>query len=168
MEIANIFTDKTGPGLYEEAWNYAKSKPFIVTEDEYPWQNGWGICNFFNLNNGTAKVNNYTDLGTGLSDNESKNVGKMISLLNQGILATYMYAGDSLMSYSSGIINQCDSGFINHEVNIVGYGTDNSTNLDYWIVRNSWGTQWGEGGYFRIVRGENMCSIGWRAGLAQV
>ncbi|CAF1623785.1 unnamed protein product, partial [Adineta ricciae] len=43
----------------------------------------------------------------------------------------------------------------NHAVVIVGYGVDATTNLPYWKVRNSWGTNWGESGYFKIRRGVN-------------
>lgn len=39
---------------------------------------------------------------------------------------------------------------INHAVVVVGYGTENG--MDYWLVRNSWGTGWGEDGYIKIER----------------
>lgn len=47
----------------------------------------------------------------------------------------------------------------NHAVLLVGYGTDEETKEDYWLVKNSWGTKWGEDGYFRILRGHDECGI---------
>jgi cathepsin C len=47
----------------------------------------------------------------------------------------------------------------NHAVLLVGYGTDAKTGEDYWLVKNSWGTGWGEGGFFRIRRGVDECGI---------
>lgn len=44
-----------------------------------------------------------------------------------------------------------------HAVRILGWGVDAGT--DYWIVANSWGADWGENGYFRMVRGKNNCGI---------
>jgi len=64
---------------------------------------------------------------------------------------------DPLHNYTGGIINTTSAGSINHIVSIVGYGTQGNT--DFWIVRNSWGQYWGEGGYFRIVRNKNALSI---------
>ena len=52
---------------------------------------------------------------------------------------------------------------IDHAVVIVGYGTTAATStvpaIPYWIVRNSWGANWGNKAYFLIQRGVNMCNI---------
>ncbi|XP_037534392.1 dipeptidyl peptidase 1-like [Nematolebias whitei] len=47
----------------------------------------------------------------------------------------------------------------NHAVLLVGYGRCQKTGQKYWIVKNSWGTDWGEDGYFRIRRGSDECAI---------
>jgi len=66
-------------------------------------------------------------------------------------------------SYKSGIVTSNCGTTLNHAVNIVGYNT--TTTPDYWIVRNSWGTTWGEKGYIRIVAsagntaGNGVCGI---------
>lgn len=67
-------------------------------------------------------------------------------------------SGSSFMLYSGGIYegNDCDQ-LQNHAVCVVGYGSENCKN--YWIVRNSWGTAWGEDGYIRMLRDINICNI---------
>ena len=68
--------------------------------------------------------------------------------------------------FSSGIFDDdtCKNGTVNHGVVIVGYGQANNTN--YWIVRNSWGTAWGQGGYIYMKRDINICRISEFAFLA--
>uniref|UniRef100_A0A8C7RX80 Cathepsin H n=1 Tax=Oncorhynchus mykiss TaxID=8022 RepID=A0A8C7RX80_ONCMY len=68
---------------------------------------------------------------------------------------------DDFLHYKDGVYssttckNTTDN--VNHAVLAVGYGEKNST--PYWIVKNSWGTNWGMDGYFLIERGRNMCGL---------
>jgi len=81
-------------------------------------------------------------------------------LWNYGPLSVAINA-DPLQYYVKGILDldstACDPTQLNHAVNVVGYGTENGK--DYWIVRNHWGTNWGEAGYFRLARGTGVCGI---------
>ena len=66
-----------------------------------------------------------------------------------------------LKFYSGGVWNETfcsnESNDANHIVVIVGYGTMGRG--DYWLVKNSWGTGWGEGGYIKMARNVNICGI---------
>lgn len=67
----------------------------------------------------------------------------------------------TLRFYKSGIYfdEKCSNRIVNHCVLVVGYGEENGQ--EYWIIRNSWGPQWGENGYFRLARNAgNHCGIG--------
>ncbi|XP_072017541.1 uncharacterized peptidase C1-like protein F26E4.3 [Amphiura filiformis] len=75
----------------------------------------------------------------------------------------YAYAG-GVYKYSDAAANdspdQKETGW--HSIRIIGWGTDYSDPRDpkdYWLCANSWGTSWGEDGYFRIIRGQNECQI---------
>ena len=63
--------------------------------------------------------------------------------------------------YQGGIFAGCPTTAANevdHAITVVGYGTDNGQ--DYWLIKNSWGPNWGEKGFMRMARGVNMCGIG--------
>ena len=75
-------------------------------------------------------------------------------------------AGSSVFhNYTSGVLDSTDCGIsTNHAVAIVGYGTDEDSGLEYWLVRNSWGTGWGDEGYIKIAitEGDGICAINHR------
>jgi len=76
----------------------------------------------------------------------------MKHLVTVGPLVASVVGDPSLQSYSSGVIDQCPSPIIDHAVLMMGYGRDDEQGLKYWKIRNSWGTNWGEKGYFRLQR----------------
>ena len=67
--------------------------------------------------------------------------------------------GHSFNDYSSGVLEDCEyddiSKPVNHAVVAVGYGTDNG--VDFWLLKNSWGENWGENGFIKVKRG--TCGI---------
>jgi len=48
---------------------------------------------------------------------------------------------------------------VDHSVLLVGWGVDQATGEKFWLVQNTWGSQWGENGYFRIRRGTDESAI---------
>lgn len=67
---------------------------------------------------------------------------------------------DPLQLYAGGIYDDeeaCAGNFPNHAVVTIGYGTESGS--DYWLLKNSWGTSWGESGYFRLHRNYSVCAI---------
>ncbi|CAG2170764.1 unnamed protein product [Oppiella nova] len=90
----------------------------------------------------------------------------------EDVLSTFLWNGPAVVdvnantaawqTYTGGILddahcsNKMDD--LDHSLLLVGYGTENGT--DYWIARNTWGPNWGEQGYVRIIQNKNMCGIG--------
>ncbi len=82
------------------------------------------------------------------------------AIYNYGPVAVAVTVGSAFSSYNGGIFTTNIDSAVNHGVVLVGWGTD-PTYGDYWIMRNSWGSGWGEDGYMRIKVG--VSRIGYKA-----
>jgi len=95
----------------------------------------------------------------------------MESLLQINPVVTVLMATSDWSSYGGGVLVDsicCDAAtddqcvyFLNHAVLVVGYGHDNESGLDYWLIKNSWGTRFGEDGYLKLKKGTGHCGIGY-------
>jgi cathepsin B len=79
-------------------------------------------------------------------------------IMKNGPVQTAFSVYEDFLSYKSGVYqHHTGSSVGGHAVKIVGWGVDN--NIPYWLVANSWNTDWAEKGFFRIFRGKNECDI---------
>ncbi|KAK7350672.1 hypothetical protein VNO77_09534 [Canavalia gladiata] len=147
-------------GLMEYAFEFIKQKGGITTERNYPYAAKEGTCD-------ASKVN---DLAVSIDGHETVPANNEQALLkavaNQPVSVAIDAGGSDFQFYSEGVFTgDCDKE-LNHGVAVVGYGTTvDGTN--YWIVKNSWGPEWGEQGYIRMQRNvsdkEGLCGIAMEA-----
>jgi len=81
-------------------------------------------------------------------------------IMTNGPVEAGFYVFEDFDSYRSGVYQRRSvvlSGA--HAVKIIGWGTDKTTHIPYWLIANSWGESWGERGFFRMRRGTNECNI---------
>jgi len=84
--------------------------------------------------------------------------GIMDSLFTNGPVEACFTVYEDFMKYKSGIyVHNTGDALGGHCIKLIGWGVEN--NVEYWIAQNSWGTRWGESGFFRIQKGVNMCGI---------
>lgn len=82
----------------------------------------------------------------------------MQEIYQRGPIACGIAVPSALMNYTGGIFyDKTGEMDIDHDISVVGFGEENGTK--YWVVRNSWGTHWGENGFFRLIRGINNIAI---------
>lgn len=95
----------------------------------------------------------------------------MAAVAMQPITSVLKSGCDLLPNYNEGVLTHdtgcqcCDVSCIDHAVVIVGY--DTTANPPYWKLRNSWGPEWGEEGYFRIAMDDPGCGWGLFGMLAE-
>jgi cathepsin F len=137
-------------GLMENAYKYLMQAGGSILMSKYPYVSRVAKC-YSSSYPKALKVDSYYRMPT---TDESVIANQLVSI---GPLAAGIH-GDLLYYYKSGIMTRSCPTKLNHAVLLVGYGTSSAGTL-YWIVKNSWGTTWGEGGYFRIKRGVGQCGI---------
>lgn len=124
----------------------------IPLETDAPYTSGEtgidGACTAAMQQN-TYRVTGFENVATSVESIKS-------ALIQYGPLYTTYVIYEDFMSYESGVYTHVE-GFIEglHAVTIVGYDDAEQS----WIVKNTWGPDWGESGYFRIRAGTNECEI---------
>ena len=141
-------------GLMDFAFQYVKENHGIDTEESYPYEAEDEKCRYNKKNVGAVDVC-FVDIAEGDEEMLMKAVAT-IGPVSVAIDASQ----ESFQFYSHGIYNEpnCTPDNLDHGVLVVGFGTENGQ--DYWLVKNSWGTTWGDKGYMKMARNkENMCGI---------
>jgi len=129
----------------------------IGTEDSYPYAEKEQRCKTYGVDQIDLGNIDYHQIPKG----DEKAMAE--ALANYGPMYLAINAGGAFsMFYEKGIIktDDCSPDQLDHAVVLVGYGYDNELQMPYWVIKNSWGTGWGEDGYFRMARDSgNMCGV---------
>ena len=156
-------TERVGKWLLEPGMNHC-----IVTRDEYAsaakqmdTRRGYlmadGVCHWKETNKDPCvKVMNFT-----VSPQGDMNALKQFSAIKGPIQIAIDASRPSFSFYSKGVYydHNCKNGpnDLDHSVLLVGYGTENGQ--DYWLVKNSWSTHWGDLGYVKMSTKNNNCGV---------
>lgn len=143
-------------GLMDQAFQYVIKNHGIDTEKSYPYKAIDEKCEYKKKDEG-ATITGFKDIPT-FNEKALQNAAAKVGPISVAIDASQM----SFQFYSSGVYNEPNCGNqrsdLDHGVTVVGYGTQNGK--DYWLVKNSWGTTWGEKGYIQMSRNNNnQCGI---------
>jgi len=131
-------------GLMDWAFEYVINEGGLCTEAAYPYTGVDGTCQAATCGTLYNPINAYTDVTSDVeADLVTASVLGCVSVAIEADQYAFQY-------YSSGILTGLCGTSLDHGVLVVGYGIDTTQNLDYWLVKNSWGTTWGEAGYIQI------------------
>eukprot|EP01018_Ginkgo_biloba_P019492 Gb_13610 [translate_table: standard] len=144
-------------GLMTSAYGYAIKAGGLEKEEDYPYTGTDGTCKFDDKKV-VAAVSNFSVVSID-EDQIAANLVKN-GPLSVGINAVFMqtYIGGVSCPYI------CSKRNLDHGVLLVGYGSAGYAPIrmkdkPYWIIKNSWGANWGEQGYYKLCRGHNVCGI---------
>lgn len=165
-------------GLLQKAWSYLENKG-IVEEKCFPYKSGDNEENIPCPKNKKCLAEKF---GNSLNKNYEYKKFKAIKdsskgfvcptqikkeILKRGPIQTGFTVYEDFMHYKSGIYEYTHGKELGgHAVKIIGWGEENGIN--YWIVQNSWGENWGENGFFKIKFGECMIDRNGYAGEADL
>ncbi|KZV18478.1 ervatamin-B-like [Dorcoceras hygrometricum] len=146
-------------GFMETAFEFIIRNKGLTTEANYPYQGVDGTCDTKKAASHVVKIKGYEKVPA----NSESSLLKAVA--NQPI-SVGIEASNDLQFYSSGVFTGVCGTDLNHGVAVVGYGvTGNGTK--YWLVKNSWGTGWGEKGFLKMKREikakEGICGIAMEA-----
>jgi len=146
-------------GLMDYAFKFVKKNGGLCSEEDYKYKARGGRCKDSKCDQKYGKLSGFTDVrGSSTSAMES-------ALDSQPVSIAIEADQGSFQLYTSGVLTSSGCGSrLDHGVLAVGYGTDPSEG-DYWKVKNSWGSSWGEDGYIRMCRncnknmGKGQCGL---------
>ncbi|XP_035578975.1 LOW QUALITY PROTEIN: cathepsin F [Zalophus californianus] len=148
-------------GLPSNAYSAIKTLGGLETEDDYSYCGHVRTCSF-----SAKKARVYINDSVELSRNEEKLVAW---LAEKGPISVAINAF-GMQFYRHGISHPlrplCSPWLIDHAVLLVGYG--NRSGIPFWAIKNSWGTDWGEEGYYYLHRGSGACGVNTMASSAVV
>lgn len=140
-------------GLMDHAFKYAENVE-LCSEEGYPYKAKDGACNTHSCTVAIPKggVKGYKDV-------KHNDIQALMSAVAVGPVAIAIEADKQVFRfYHSGILSDPGCGTkLNHGVLLIGYGAENGK--DYWRVKNSWGTSWGDQGYIRLSRGGHGAGV---------
>ncbi|KAJ1703379.1 hypothetical protein LUZ63_003164 [Rhynchospora breviuscula] len=163
QELVDCDTSCSGcnGGYMDYAFQWVILNGGITTETDYPYTSGStgtaGSCNYPKTYDYAVSLLSYQDVTT-YCESCLKN-----AVANQPVSVAIEASGSAFQFYQSGIFTGSCGTNLDHGVLVVGYGPC-STGTAYWIVKNSWGTSWGESGYIRMQR--NVASTAGLCGIA--
>nr|GEY77877.1 cysteine proteinase 3-like [Tanacetum cinerariifolium] len=142
-------------GLPLQAFEYIKYNGGLDLEEAYPYTEVDGVSKY-SSENAAIHVLETVNIIMGAEDELKHAVGvvRPVSVAYQVSGDFKQYTGGFYTNDSCGIDPMSD---VNHAVVAVGYGEENG--VPYWLIKNSWGADWGLGGYYKIEMGKNMCGV---------